>query len=104
MPPVTNAACSFFGSGAHSFPQIFTESANSWSIYGFEDKFKWLQGVDEHEWTQRAKSKGIVLRPLSFYEHSDFRTRDWQGAVLGYGNVALNEIDALVEQLSELFE
>ncbi|MCC4223076.1 PLP-dependent aminotransferase family protein [Vibrio campbellii] len=71
---------------------------------GLHITLKWLQGVDEHEWTQRAKSKGIVLRPLSFYEHSDFRTRDWQGAVLGYGNVALNEIDALVEQLSELFE
>ena len=71
---------------------------------GLHITLKWLQGVDEHEWTQRAKSKGIVLRPLSFYEHSDFKARNWQGAVLGYGNVALSKIDALVEQLSELFE
>lgn len=70
---------------------------------GLHITLKWQQGIDEHEWTQRAQSKGIVLRPMSFYEHSDFRTRDWQGAVLGYGNVALSEIDALVEQLSELF-
>ena len=71
---------------------------------GLHITLKWLQGVDEHEWTQRAKSKGIALRPLSFYEHSDFKARNWQGAVLGYGNVALSKIDALVEQLSELFE
>ncbi len=71
---------------------------------GLHITLKWLQGVDEHEWTQRAKSKGIVLRPLSFYEHSDFKARNWQGAVLGYGNIALSEIDVLVEQLSELFE
>ncbi|YCO01757.1 MocR-like pyridoxine biosynthesis transcription factor PdxR [Vibrio sp. VNB-15] len=71
---------------------------------GLHITLKWLQGIDEHEWTQRAQTKGIVLRPMSFYEHPDFKTRVWQGAVLGYGNVALNEIDTLVEQLSELFE
>jgi GntR family transcriptional regulator/MocR family aminotransferase len=71
---------------------------------GLHITLKWQQGIDEHEWTQRAQSKGIVLRPMSFYEHSGFRTRDWQGAVLGYGNVALVDIDALAEQLSQLFE
>ncbi|MGR5237095.1 MocR-like pyridoxine biosynthesis transcription factor PdxR [Vibrio alfacsensis] len=71
---------------------------------GLHITLKWQQGMDEHEWTQRAKVQGIVLRPMSFYEHPDHRTRDWHGVVLGYGNVTLEDIDALVKRLSELFE
>ncbi|MCG7514033.1 MocR-like pyridoxine biosynthesis transcription factor PdxR [Vibrio sp. MMH1-50] len=71
---------------------------------GLHITLKWQQGIDENEWTQRAKIRGIVLRPMSFYEHPEYKVRDWQGVVLGYGNVALGEIDALVEQISELFE
>ncbi len=71
---------------------------------GLHITLKWQQGIDENEWTQQAKIRGIVLRPMSFYEHPEYKVRDWQGVVLGYGNVALGEIDALVEQISELFE
>ncbi|BBM67038.1 GntR family transcriptional regulator [Vibrio alfacsensis] len=70
---------------------------------GLHITLKWQSGLDEHEWALRAKAEGIVLRPISYYEHSDFRTRDWQGAVLGYGNVSLEEIDSLIMRLSKLF-
>ncbi|MCF7480800.1 hypothetical protein L3V31_03470 [Vibrio sp. J1-1] len=46
---------------------------------------------------------GIVLRPLSYYEHPSYQYRDWNGVVLGYGNVALKDIDPLIQRLSELF-
>jgi len=65
---------------------------------------KWRYGIDEHQWTQRAEAKGIVLRPLSYYEHPEFKTRDWNGVVLGYGNVALENIDTLMQQLALMFE
>jgi GntR family transcriptional regulator/MocR family aminotransferase len=71
---------------------------------GLHITLKWQQGIDEHEWTKRAEALGIVLRPMSYYEHPDFQTRDWHGAVLGYGNVALDQIDALIQQVSQLFE
>ncbi|PHJ42312.1 hypothetical protein AK965_07380 [Vibrio sp. PID17_43] len=71
---------------------------------GLHITLKWQQGIDEHEWTKRAEALGIVLRPMSYYEHPDFQTRDWHGVVLGYGNVALDQIDALIQQVSQLFE
>ncbi|MGP8305718.1 MocR-like pyridoxine biosynthesis transcription factor PdxR [Vibrio sp. YIC-376] len=70
---------------------------------GLHITLKWWSGCDEQIWTQRAAKEGIVLRPLSFYEHPEFQFRDWNGVVLGYGNVALNDIDSLVKRLSELF-
>ncbi|ASI93794.1 PLP-dependent aminotransferase family protein [Vibrio rotiferianus] len=71
---------------------------------GLHITLKWRYGIDEHQWTQRAEAKGIVLRPLSYYEHPEFKTRDWNGVVLGYGNVALENIDTLMQQLALMFE
>ncbi|WP_211918809.1 PLP-dependent aminotransferase family protein [Vibrio sp. B1REV9] len=70
---------------------------------GLHITLKWQSGLDEHEWALRAKAEGIVLRPISYYEHADFCTRSWHGAVLGYGNVALEDIDSLIKRLSNLF-
>lgn len=44
------------------------------------------------------------MRPVSFYEHPDFKVRDWQGVVIGYGNVRLDNIDPLIKRLFELFD
>ncbi len=42
--------------------------------------------------------------PSQFYEHPDFKARDWQGVVIGYGNVRLDNIDPLIKRLFELFD
>ncbi|WP_423840945.1 PLP-dependent aminotransferase family protein [Vibrio mytili] len=70
---------------------------------GLHITLKWRNGIDEHTWAQRAANEGIVLRPLSYYEHPEYINRDWNGAVLGYGNTALLEIDSLIKRLSDLF-
>lgn len=70
---------------------------------GLHITLKWCSGIDEQAWTQRAAAEGFVLRPLSYYEHPDFKHRDWSGAVLGYGNVSLKDIDPHIKRLSELF-
>ncbi|HBI3712090.1 TPA: PLP-dependent aminotransferase family protein [Vibrio parahaemolyticus] len=71
---------------------------------GLHVTLSWQQGIDENKWTQRAKKAGIVMRPVSFYEHPDFKARDWQGVVIGYGNVRLDNIDPLIKRLFELFD
>jgi GntR family transcriptional regulator/MocR family aminotransferase len=51
---------------------------------------KWLQGIDEQSWSQRAAAQGIIIRPLSYYEQAihpgqaPIQKRKWQGEVLGY--------------------
>ncbi len=70
---------------------------------GLHITLKWHTGIDEKQWTQRAAAEGFVLRPLSYYEYPDFKYRDWSGAVLGYGNVSLKDIDPHIKRLSELF-
>ncbi|MDW2245120.1 PLP-dependent aminotransferase family protein, partial [Vibrio sp. 1287] len=71
---------------------------------GLHVTLSWQQGIDENTWTQRAKKAGIVMRPVSFYEHPDFKARDWQGVVIGYGNVRLDNIDPLIKRLFDLFD
>ncbi len=70
---------------------------------GLHITLKWQSGIDEVTWTKRAEHDGIVLRPLSYYEHPSYQYRDWNGVVLGYGNVALKDIEPLIQRLSELF-
>lgn len=71
---------------------------------GLHVTLSWQQGIDENTWTQRAKKAGIVMRPVGFYEHPDFKARDWQSVVIGYGNVRLDNIDPLIKRLFELFD
>lgn len=71
---------------------------------GLHITLKWRGYVDEQQWTDLAKQRGIVIRPLSYYEHTNQTQRDWSGAVFGFGNVALNEIEMHIQTLAELFE
>ncbi|MCE2594510.1 PLP-dependent aminotransferase family protein [Motilimonas cestriensis] len=71
---------------------------------GLHVTLKWQQGIAEQTWTQRAMAVGIIIRPLSYYERSEYtQKRDWHGAVLGFGNIALEQIDSKIEQIAKLF-
>ncbi|ELB2831033.1 PLP-dependent aminotransferase family protein [Vibrio alginolyticus] len=70
---------------------------------GLHITLKWQDGMDEQRFTKLAEHEGIILRPLSYYEHPDFQARHWHGAVLGYGNIALENIDAGIQRLAHIF-
>ncbi|WP_120511768.1 PLP-dependent aminotransferase family protein [Photobacterium salinisoli] len=70
---------------------------------GLHITLRWQGGIGEDDWAQQAEAAGIVLRPLSYYEPAAHPTRDWQGAVLGFGNVATDAIDTLIARLAALF-
>jgi len=70
---------------------------------GLHVTLKWLEGIDEVTLSHKALKAGIVIRPLSYYEHPQFITRQWQGVVLGFGNVALEQIDHKIRVISDLF-
>ncbi len=63
----------------------------------------WQAGIDEHSWVQLALQHGIVLRPLHYYESEFAPPRTMHGAVLGFGNVALNQIEPTLRTLAKLF-
>src|SRR5690606_35812706 len=81
---------------------------------GLHITVRWWQGITEQEWVRRAKENGIIVRPLSYYEHSAYehssyehsaeQQRDWHGAVLGFGNVRIEDIDDKVALLASLFK
>lgn len=70
---------------------------------GLHITLKWTKGINEHDWVTTAKQKGIVIRPLSFYEQSATSSRNWHGVVLGFGNVAIKDIESNIKTLAELF-
>ncbi len=70
---------------------------------GLHITIKWYGNTDEVTLSQKALSKDIIIRPLSYYEHPDHQNRDWHGAVLGFGNTHIDEISNKIKQLSELF-
>ncbi len=70
---------------------------------GMHITLKWYGGIDERLWTERARQSGIVIRPLSYYEQHEPSQRTWNGAVLGFGNIALDEIDGKVQKIAQLF-
>jgi GntR family transcriptional regulator/MocR family aminotransferase len=70
---------------------------------GLHVTLKWHGGIDEMLWTERARQSGIVIRPLSYYEQQNPSQRNWNGAVLGFGNIALDEIDGKVQEIAQLF-
>lgn len=69
---------------------------------GLHITLKWLHGVDEVTLSQRASDQGLIVRPLSYYEHESTGTRHWQSVVLGFGNTNINDIDPLIKRLSQL--
>lgn len=70
---------------------------------GLHVTLKWLKDVNEVTLSQKAFEKGIIIRPLSYYEHPDFKLRNWQGAVLGFGNISVGDIDEKIKQIADLF-
>ncbi len=87
-----------------SFERYFGSSVEIISqAAGLHITIKWLSGIDEHTWVTRAQKAGIIMRALSYYELDSCAKRDWHSAVLGYGNIALDQIDSNVEKLANLF-
>jgi GntR family transcriptional regulator/MocR family aminotransferase len=65
---------------------------------------KWQNGISELEFRAKADAIGIVLRPLSMYEQQPMEGRDWYGAVLGFGNIKLADIDSRISELAHLLQ
>ncbi|MBD0787240.1 PLP-dependent aminotransferase family protein [Vibrio sp. Y2-5] len=70
---------------------------------GLHVTLKWQNGANEVTLSQKALEKGIIVRPLSYYEHPNFRQRNWQGLVLGFGNTSMDDIDVKIKQIADLF-
>lgn len=73
---------------------------------GLHVTVKWWGRITEDEWAQRAAKLGIVIRPLSYYEpkeHNNLNPRDWNGVVLGFGNIALEDISIKIDRLAQCF-
>lgn len=70
---------------------------------GLHVTVKWNCGISEHEWSRRAEFDNIIIRPFSFYEYGSSVERDWNGALLGFGNVRLAEIKPKIKAIARLF-
>ncbi|MGF1754310.1 PLP-dependent aminotransferase family protein [Vibrio makurazakiensis] len=85
---------------------------------GLHVTIKWFDCPGESALCEQAKDIGIILRPLHYYEGEKAKTgdgkhisddllkgkrREWNGAVLGFGNVKQTDIDPLIAKLSEVF-
>ena len=82
----------------HGRVEIISQAA------GLHVTLKWDGGIDEQEWVARAEKQGIVLRPLSYYEHTAASHRSWRSVVLGFGNTPLSELEPRIRVLARLFE
>lgn len=70
---------------------------------GLHVTLKWLGGIEESTFVERAREAGIIVRPMSYYEHSTSPDRAWRGVVLGFGNVAMKEIEPNIQRLAKIF-
>lgn len=73
---------------------------------GIHVTLKWTGGISENRWQNLAAKSDIILRPLNYYEQprgSQVQTRQWSGAVLGFGNVAAEQISEKIALLAKLF-
>jgi GntR family transcriptional regulator/MocR family aminotransferase len=73
---------------------------------GMHVTLKWTGGISENQWQHLAAKSGIILRPLNYYEQphdSQIHSRQWRGAVLGFGNIALAHIAEKIALLATLF-
>lgn len=69
---------------------------------GLHVTVKWEEGIREELWCERALDLGIIIRPLAYYENRK-GDRSWHGAVLGFGNVPVEDIDRLINKLATVF-
>lgn len=71
---------------------------------GLHITIKWDSGISEHDLVSRAAQEGIAVRAMSYFEHTPCSERLWQGAILGFGNVALADIEPSMRKLAQLFK
>ncbi len=78
---------------------------------GLHITVKWHGGISEQDWCARAQSIGIILRPLAFYESDGgnkdadgTESREWHSVVIGFGNIALTDIEPTIAQLADVFD
>jgi len=72
---------------------------------GLHVTLRWYGYISEQEWAERARLHGIVIRPFDYYEqYCKGAERNWSGAVLGFGNVPLLEIEPKIRTLAEIFK
>ncbi|KJY84552.1 GntR family transcriptional regulator [Vibrio galatheae] len=72
---------------------------------GLHVTLRWYGFISEQDWTERARENNIVIRPFSYYEqHQPRPVRNWSGAVLGFGNVTLDDIEPKIRTLAEIFK
>ncbi|MGF1698491.1 PLP-dependent aminotransferase family protein [Vibrio lamellibrachiae] len=69
---------------------------------GLHVTLKWEAGISELELCEKAIEKGITIRPLAMYEHETANDRQWQSAVLGFGNIDIEDIDHRIATLAQL--
>ncbi|MCE0494806.1 MocR-like pyridoxine biosynthesis transcription factor PdxR [Vibrio salinus] len=62
----------------------------------------WEKDIAESTWSEHAKNHMITLKPLSEYESYPTQ-RSWKGAILGFGNAELENIDENIADLARLF-
>ncbi|MEF1172386.1 PLP-dependent aminotransferase family protein [Vibrio sinaloensis] len=87
----------------HFSPQVEVISQAA----GLHVTLSWFCSVDEAEFVSQAAANGLVIRALSYYEDSAVKqgiTRDWGGVVLGFGNVALDDIESNIAKLARIFD
>ncbi|RJX75775.1 PLP-dependent aminotransferase family protein [Vibrio sinensis] len=70
---------------------------------GLHITFRWTQGPREQDFVESALAQGITIRPLSYYESAAPEKRTWQAVILGFGNVALEQIEPIIKTLARLF-
>ncbi|MGF1887509.1 PLP-dependent aminotransferase family protein [Photobacterium profundum] len=78
---------------------------------GLHITVKWHGGISEQDWCARAQSIGIIIRPLTFYESdrdnndtNGTESREWRSVVMGFGNIALTDIEPTIAQLADVFD
>ena len=69
---------------------------------GLHITLTWEKGISESTLSEQAKALGIIVRPLSYYE-SSVSNRKWQAVILGFGNIATEQIAPKLKQLANLF-
>lgn len=58
--------------------------------------------VTEPQFVELAANLGITVRPLNYYFRETYdQQRDWHGVVFGFGNVAIQDIDSLINSLAK---
>lgn len=71
---------------------------------GLHITVRWYSGPSELTFSESAEQQGIIVRPLQYYQQKTVSpARDWQAAVLGFGNIPIDDIDGIIAKLHTIF-